>query len=71
MFTESGQWSEDGVKVLNVLCYCRNLAGKDLGGNVTLDVSRFGELRALNLSSNALSGEIPVSIGECPSLEIL
>lgn len=47
------------------------MSGKGLEGNLTLDMTRFTELRALNLSSNTFAGEIPASFGDSPSLRIM
>lgn len=61
------------TRILNVCVHwdCRNLSGKCLEGNLTLDITRLAELQVLNLSSNAFFGEIPSFFGDSPSLEIL
>lgn len=48
-----------------------NLSGKQLEGNLTLDVTRLIQLRVLNLSSNEFRGAIPEFWGSTASLRIL
>lgn len=48
-----------------------NLNGKQLEGNLTLDVTRLIQLRVLNLSSNGFRGAIPKFWGRTASLRIL
>ncbi|CAK9258536.1 unnamed protein product [Sphagnum jensenii] len=58
--------SSDQLHILSI-----NLAGKQLGGNITLDVTGLPWLQALNLSSNLFEGHIPASFGNFSSLRIL
>ncbi|KAG0578749.1 hypothetical protein KC19_4G047100 [Ceratodon purpureus] len=71
-FSHSSPCGWNGVTCSkDLLVVSINLSRKQLGGYLSLDVTRLSQLQVLNLSSNGFQGAIPAFWGNSASLRIL